>query len=238
MTIRPKDIAAAVAPCGLILRGGFHPRPDDDVPPLSDDASARTVVLLGNAGPAMWEAFARSRVCAAGGPDALDRWTAEVVGELAATFGAVPVFPFDGPPYRPFQRWAQRAEPVAPSPLGILIHPDYGLWHAYRAALLFAGRLDLPPPDTRPVPCETCTQRPCLTTCPVGAFRPDGYDVTACAGFLATPAGADCLDLGCRARRACPAGAAYRYRPAQARWHMAAFRAAHATDPETEASAS
>ena len=37
-----------------------------------------------------------------------------------------------------------RAEAVAPSPLGILIHPDYGLWHAYRGALAFAERLALP----------------------------------------------------------------------------------------------
>jgi len=223
VSIRLDDIAAAAAPYGLILRGGFHPTPDDAVPPLPDGALARTVVLLGNAGPSMWDAFARSWAFARGGPDALDRWTAEVVGEVAATFCASAVFPFGGPPYRPFQRWARRAEPVAPSPLGILIHPDYGLWHAYRGALLFTQRLDLPPSDTRPSPCDTCRDRPCLTTCPVGAFRPDGYDVTACASFLDSPAGADCLDLGCRARRACPAGAAYRYRPAQARWHMAAF---------------
>src|SRR3546814_16164033 len=32
--------------------------------------------------------------------------------------------------------------------------------------------------------------------------------------------------LGCRARRACPVGRAYRYPPAQARLHMAAFIAA------------
>ena len=25
------------------------------------------------------------------------------------------------------------------SPLGLLIHPDYGLWHGYRGALLFAA---------------------------------------------------------------------------------------------------
>ena len=30
------------------------------------------------------------------------------------------------------------------SPLGILIHPDWGLWHSYRGALAFRERLDLP----------------------------------------------------------------------------------------------
>ena len=40
--------------------------------------------------------------------------------------GAVPV---RRPPYWPFQQWARRAEPVHPSPIGVLIHPRYGLWH-------------------------------------------------------------------------------------------------------------
>lgn len=212
---------------GLILRGGFHPEPDAQVPPGPDGVSPQTLILIGNAGPAMWDVFAESREYAEGVADAMDRWTERVIGELGETFGAVPVFPFGGPPYWPFQRWARRAEPVTPSPVGVLIHPDYGLWHAYRGALLFAERLDLPPRDDRPVPCDSCADKPCLHSCPVDAFKPDGYDVPACAGFLATQAGTDCLDKGCQARRACPIGRDYHYRPAQARWHMEAFNRAN-----------
>jgi hypothetical protein len=60
----------------------------------------------------------------------------------------------------------------------------------------------------------------------VGAFATEGYDAAACAGHVAAPAGADCLELGCRARRACPVGPERQYDPAQARFHMAAFLAA------------
>jgi len=60
----------------------------------------------------------------------------------------------------------------------------------------------------------------------VDAFTAAGYAVTACAGHVAAPAGADCLGLGCRARRACPVGRAWHYPPAQARFHRAAFIAA------------
>ena len=67
-----------------------------------------------------------------------DRRVAAAIDPLARSVGAMALYPFDGPPYRPFQRWAMRAEPVAPSPLGLFIHPEYGLWHAYRAALVFA----------------------------------------------------------------------------------------------------
>ena len=64
---------------------------------------------------------------------------------LAPGFGATALFPFGGPPWLPFQRWAMKADCVTASPLGILIHPDFGLWHAYRGALAFAEQLDLPP---------------------------------------------------------------------------------------------
>jgi epoxyqueuosine reductase QueG len=111
---------------------------------------------------------------------------------------------------------------VRPSPLGILIHPRYGLWHAYRAALAIGEEIPLPPRDETPDLCGACAGKPCLTTCPVGAFEAAGYDVGACAGHLHDPAGADCMTAGCRARRVCPVGEAYA--PAQAAFHMAAFR--------------
>jgi hypothetical protein len=137
----------------------------------------------------------------------------------------MPLFPFDGPPFLPFQRWAQKAEPVHPSPLGILIHPDWGLWHAYRGALAFAERIDLPLPDRRSSPCESCAGKPCLTACPVGAFTSAAYDVPTCVTHISAPAGAECI-TGCLARRACPVGLGYHHIAEQARFHQRAFLAA------------
>lgn len=207
----------AARAAGFLVRGGFHPQPGDRVPPLTDGTAPATVVLLGNAGPAMWNAFQAT------GESSLDDWTRRVVDGIAAALGARPVYPFTGPPFLPFQRWAQRAEAVAPSPLGLLVHPDYGLWHAYRAALLVAYRVELPAADTRPPPCRSCTERPCLSGCPVGAFGDGGYDVARCVSHLAGEAGPACMSRGCLARRACPVGADCRYSPEQAAFHMRAF---------------
>ena len=218
-------LAAALGAHGLILRGGFRPRADDGVPPLADGRPTRTLVMVGNAGPEMWRAFAASPEHDSA-PDPLNRWSERVIGAVAAELGAEALFPFGGPPYLPFIAWAKRAEAVAESPLGILIHPDYGLWHAYRGALAFAEAVDLAPRDQRPRPCDTCAERPCLSACPVGAFTETGYDVAACTGHISAPAGIDCMERACGARRACPVGRGYIYEPAQARFHMEHFLAA------------
>lgn len=208
-------IREALEPHGLILRGGFHPLPDDNAP-----SGAATLLLVGNAGPSMWRAFEAARP---GGRDPLNRWTRRVVATIAERFDATAIYPFEGPPYAPFFSWAKRAEPVHASPLGMMIHPEYGLWHAWRGALAFTDRLMLPATRSAPSPCVACMAKPCLVACPANAFREGAYDVPACANHLRTANGTDCVAEGCRARRACPIGNEFVYELAQAEFHMKAF---------------
>jgi hypothetical protein len=193
---------------------------------MADGRAVGTLVLVGVVGESSWDAFQAAEESRLS-PDPLDRWSRRVVGELAAELGGEALFPFGGPPFLPFIRWARRAEAVYPSPIGPLIHPDYGLWHAYRGALAFADAIDLPPVDTRPRPCDTCADKPCLSTCPVGAFSVQGYDVPACIEHIGGARGGECLGAGCLARRACPVGVTYRYAAAQMGFHMRAFLAAN-----------
>ena len=216
-------LGQALAPHGLICRVGFHPQADDDVPALADGTRAATLVMIGNAGPALWPAFTASPEYRARQAHALDAWTRRVVDGIAAACGAVACYPFGGPPHLPFQRWAMRADTVWVSPLQILIHPEHGLWHAYRAALLFRDRLALPARAPRTRPCDTCAGRPCLTRCPVAAFTAASYDYARCREHVGGAAGRACLMTGCLARQVCPVGAAARYTPAQAEWHMRGF---------------
>jgi hypothetical protein len=218
--------AAAIAAADLAVRGAFHPVAADAVPALPDGEPAGTLVLVGMTGRRQWPEFAASPEAADSRTDPLNRWSRRVIGELAAELGASPVYPFDGPPFLPFQRWAARAEPVHRSVLGVLIHPQWGLWHSYRGALAFAGRWALPARGEGRSPCDACLAKPCLAACPVGAFTVERYDVDACADHLRGPAGRDCLDRGCRARRACPVGAAHAFGEEQAAFHMRAFRMA------------
>ena len=211
-----QDLNERLAPLGLMLRGGFQAEPVDGAP-----AGTATVLLVGNAGPDLWR---RSGGALRDGPDAMDAWTQRVMDPIGGSIGAVVLYPFGGPPYHPFQRWAKRAEGLHSSPLGILIHPEYGLWHAYRAALCFTEAVALPDGPPGDNPCDACVEKPCLSACPVGAFSvEEGYDVPACAAHLKSKDGIDCMDLGCRARRACPLGRDVIYDPGQAAFHMQAF---------------
>lgn len=222
-------VAAAIAPTGMIARGGFEPRPSDAVPPLTDGRAVGTVVVVGNVGGAIWSRFraAERRV-----PDPLDDWTRRVLRPIAAEFGAEYVHPSDEP-FVPIQRWAQRADDVFDSPIGLLVHPDHGLWHAYRGALLFPGPVSgLPRVGTRSSPCVTCVGQPCRTTCPVDAFETDdsagearlvGYDHDRCRTHVRSGREPRCLTAGCAARRACPVNADGRYDTDQMTFHMRAF---------------
>jgi hypothetical protein len=217
------EIERQLDEAGLAPRGGFHPRPRDGVPDVAPGFPARTVVLAGNAGPRMWEAFPAAR---GAGALTLDAWSESVLTGLATRLQARAAFPFQRP-WLPFQRWAMRAEPCHRSPLGLLIHPRYGVWHGYRGALLFAAAIELPPRPSAASPCADCAARPCLSACPAGAFTTRGYDVPACAHHLASTPEPACMDIGCLARHACPVGRDYRYEPAQARFHMLSFLRNH-----------
>ena len=208
-----------IAATGLALRGGFHPAAEDAVP-----GAPRTLILVGDLGGRLWPHFKADR---RDEPDPLDAWTERVLAPVAADLDARVVYPFGGPPHHPFQQWAMRAEGLRPSPIGPLAHPEFGLWHSYRGALLFAGVIDLGPPPAAAHPCDGCVDRPCLSACPVDAFGENGFDLPACLGHLRRAPGADCMTGGCLARRACPVGAVHAYGPEHqaflARSFLAAF---------------
>ena len=187
--------------------------------PADGLAGPSAVVLLGPDEPAFWPVFAASPEARDGAPDPLDRWSQRVIDGVANDCGAEAIYPFGGPPFLPFQTFATRSGQAWASPIRFLVHADLGLWVSFRGALVFAGGTGPLAPAERP--CDACSA-PCATACPVDAFA-DGYDVAACKRHINSPAGADCIARGCRARRACPVGAGLRM-PAQAAFHMEAFR--------------
>lgn len=215
------EVRAALAPHGLFLRGVVHF--DGDGPELASGDRAGTVMLIGNIGGSLWPAFDEWRKLHEGLSDPLDHWSLEIIAPIAARLGAEAYFPSQKP-WQPFQQWAMRAEGLKASPLGILIHPDFGLWHGYRGALGFAGRVGEATAQAPSHPCDGCLEKPCLTACPVDAIHDAHFDVASCRSYLKTPEGhSGCLRAGCVARNLCPVGSHYRYPSPQLSFHMAAL---------------
>ncbi len=120
---------------GLVVLGGLRISrsdcPDDFL--IHEGAPA---LLIGNRGRDMWEHFSRSQEYLSGTADPLDSWTIRKLREVSA--GEVcSIFHPSIKPCWPFQQIAGKVTGVAPSPLGILIHPEFGLWHGLRGLLVF-----------------------------------------------------------------------------------------------------
>lgn len=217
------EISASLAAYGLIPRGGLIFHDDEGAPNAPSGSPARSVLLVGQAGAEPWPYF---RAWLAGQKkeldNPLDQWCREVIDGVARQFGARAVSPSDRP-YLPFQQWAMRAEGLKPSPLGILMHPDYGLWHAYRGALLFDAVIPIQEPREVSHLCDLCVGRPCLKSCPVQAHSEAGFAYGECVGHVRSPKGGLCRSAGCLDRMACPHGEAYRYPREVQAFHMSAF---------------
>jgi len=221
MASSPKldEVADAVAEHGLVVLGSFA---GSDLAPLELDS----LVLVGAAGSAIWPGFVQSAEYLDRNPDPLDRWSRRIGDQVAAGLGARSLYPFDEDPPLPFLRWAAMAGSSAQSRLGMFIHDEFGLWHAYRFALGFSESVDQAPPNPRTglsQTCIDCETVACLDACPVDAFAPDGFGADVCRDYLRADSTCDCMEGGCLARRACPEAVAFVYQPAHARFHMEAF---------------
>ena len=194
---------------------------------LLQESAERQIVLVGNAGSSIWQAFAGSPENQDGLPHPMDRWSKRIGTDIASELEADVIFPFEGPPYPPVLNWTEQAGQAFPSPISMFIHRKFGLWHAYRFALLLkeplTGAIEAGPGVS---PCLSCITQPCLSACPVDAFTGDYYRVGDCVDYLSGDAVSACREQGCSARKACPVEVSFQYEPPHARFHMNAFLAA------------
>jgi epoxyqueuosine reductase len=192
--------------------------------------AARSIVVIGNGGGAFWNGY-RKRIEADPAWEArqnpLDDFTREIIEhDLAAPLcergvRCTTVYPFtsDAPSLN-FIELGKLAGLGGPSIIGVLVHPTYGPWIAFRAAILLEEPLDAPDAALGFDPCPTCTVRTCISACPVGAVSfPNGWDVPACIKHRVENE-VDCATR-CHARVACVLGPEHRYPDDELAYHQA-----------------
>jgi hypothetical protein len=235
-------LAAALSTHGLNLVGvtGVEAY-DARVPPAYAVSrlwpEARSAIVIGNGGAALWTAFrehCRHHPEWPRRPDPLDRYTQATVEQVAVPLlgGAVTrvIYPFRFPedPVA-FVHLAECAGLGRRSLLGVVVHPVYGPWVALRAAILTPERLEAPRPAVGFDPCPTCTERTCIAACPAGAVGAAGWDVPRCTAHRLGPE--ERCAPRCHARYDCVIGREHRYPPDALAYHQAQARttmAAHA----------
>ncbi|MGA7870429.1 MAG: hypothetical protein WCA22_05970 [Candidatus Binatus sp.] len=208
----------------------------------SIDRQSRSIVVIGNGGGALWVAL---KAHAAHHPgwwqrdNPLDDFTHEVVeGAIAGPIRAsgarcTTVYPFmRGGPTLNFIELGKIAGIAGPSILGVTVHPLYGPWIAFRAALLLDEELDSPGDALGFDPCPQCTARTCIPACPVNAVSIEsGWDIPKCLTHR-VEVEPDCAPR-CHARAGCVLGPEHRYPDDELAYHQ--MRALRSMRPYYEA---
>ena len=199
------------------------------------DPHAKSIVVVANGGGGLWAALKRH---AEQDPNwmerdhPLDDFTRSVVeNEIAprireARARYTIVFPFmAGKATLNFIELGKAAGLAGPSILGVLIHPKFGPWMAFRAAILVDQLIDEPGEAREFNPCPSCTKRSCIAACPTAAVAfPSGWDIPRCVAYR-IEVEEDCR-ARCHARVACVVGPEHRYPDDEiAHHHERAFRA-------------
>ena len=193
------------------------------------DPRARSIVVIGNGGGAFWKAYRRDVAADPAWPrrdNPLDDFTSELIERDVA--GAIrarglrctTAYPFvsDGGNLH-FMELGRIAGLGGPSIIGVTVHPVYGTWIAFRAALLLEELIDEPGAALGFDPCPSCVPRSCIPACPVGAVSAaTSWDAVKCVRHR-VEAQPDC-GAGCYSRLGCVIGPEHRYPEDELRYHQ------------------
>jgi len=185
---------------------------------------ARSALVLGSGGRALFDAFERSPE-AAFAQDPLDAYTRRIANACAAWPGlgaahAVLATERRGGLFADFVAIGRAAGLGAPSRLGLLVHPEFGPWLSLRAVVLCERVLPPTPELVRFAPCEGCPA-PCAAACHGEALSSARFDTEAC---LSTRLREPACQARCDARRACVLGREHAYHERAEAHHMRAAR--------------
>jgi epoxyqueuosine reductase len=175
------------------------------------------LVMLGQAGSTLWDTMEHAGYEA---DDRFDEFSKRCVSGWIADAhpGAEHEVIYPGDALVPLGRMAELVGWGLPSPLGLTVHAEYGPWIAHRIVFLTDIDLALTAIDRLPHPCDTCVDKPCITSCPAGAVNAnDPFDIGACASERVSEP-TSCATQ-CLARNACPIGTQHRYGESQMRHH-------------------
>jgi len=184
-----------------------------------ESADYQHLILLGNGGSQFWESMHRQRAMSDEDEDPVDNY---FIRTIENTFDADPTYRimYPGNHLLPLQELGKLVGWHHDSPLGLGIHPVFGLWFAYRGIIMTNTEFipavdDFDAPSESP--CASCDQKPCITACPAAAVTKSGLKIKLCTGYR-LESDSRCQSR-CVSRLVCPIGRDYRYLEEQMAYH-------------------
>lgn len=179
---------------------------------MKDGQDFRQLILIGNAGSALWSAVRAAGIDSA---DPIDDFSVQTVSRWFNTCfgncGHQRIYP--GNTAVGLQTLGSLAGWHHASPFKVGINQDWGTWFAYRVALLANTALPVTQARHTVSPCDTCRDKPCIPACPAQAMASGDFDLDRCIDYRRQP-GSRCA-ASCVARLSCPVGSSHRYNPEQ-----------------------
>lgn len=175
--------------------------------------NSESLLLIGSAGAELWDKMPDSFLVR---ENPIDEYSHQSVVEIlqrelpaedwSILFPALSV----SDPLPSLQKLGEIAGWHNPSPLGLGINHQFGLWFAYRAVVSVARPLTVSVQAERTSPCLSCVEKPCVSGCPASAIAFGRHpDLQSCVGYRAE-IGSPCADT-CLSRLSCPVAAQWQY---------------------------
>lgn len=172
----------------------------------------RQLILIGHAGRTLWDCVTASGIDS---KDPIDDFSMQTVKRWFDSCQPQNAYEFIYPGPHPIglQRLGQLAGWHHATPFKVGIDAEWGTWFAYRALVVADTDFEPSKPIESEPPCQSCSHRICIASCPASALEGGQFDFAKCAGYRMQ---AESLcKATCLARTSCPVGSSHRYRDAQ-----------------------
>jgi len=177
----------------------------------------KSLVLLGNGGSLFWEKMQNSGFQS---DNPFDDFSISLLERTISEYWNLENYKILYPDNQliPLMKIGELAGWHHPSPMGIGIHPTYGLWFAYRIAFVTTADLVKQREDSKEHHCMNCSSKPCIDACPAKALIEDGpMDTQKCISYCVTE-GTLC-NSKCLSRVSCLIASDKRYTDEQLHYH-------------------
>ena len=187
---------------------------------VDDLASYRQLILIGHGGKQLWQSMTANNPPA---NDPIDRFTLSVIDQWLEQFSPSInhhiVYPVDAANNAVVDLMAlgELANWHHESPFKVGINTIWGPWFAYRAVVLIDSQFPTTPRLSPLSPCDSCSHKPCINSCPAKACNEYDFELNKCISYRKQDK-SKCADT-CLAREACPIQTQHRYPRSQINYH-------------------